>query len=136
MIGDNTWMGRPIDEMNREELAIALKAAVRLLRSTTLRTFSHPEVEVSEAPAGTTVARTFNWAFIPAGHLWSEEDRHEVQERLDAFAQRHGLQGARVQFDRDRLVIEVPRQLLVEQLIALEEWLESEKNALDVSQVP
>ncbi len=136
MSGDDTWMGRSIEGMNREELVTALKAAVRLLRSTTLPTFSHPEIEVSETPAGTTVGRTFNWAFIPAGHLWSEEDRHEVQARLDAFAPRYGLQGAQVQFARDRLQVDVPRPLQVEQLIALQEWLESEKDALDVSQVP
>ena len=82
------------------------------------------------------VGRAFKWAFLPAGQLWSEEDRREVQSRLDAFATRHGLQGATVRFGADRLDVEVPRRLQVEQVIALQQWLEGERDTLDVSQVP
>jgi hypothetical protein len=136
MKDDVTWMGRPIDEMPTGELAAALKAAVRLLRSTSPGTFIHPDVDARVTPAGTIVARTFKWAFIPARHLWSEEDRQELQARLDAFAPRHGLQGAIVRFGPDQLEVEVPRPLRIEQLVALQEWLNAEKDALDVSQVP
>lgn len=45
-------------------------------------------------------------------------------------------QGATVRFGPDRLDVEVPRRLQVEQIIALQEWLDSERKALDVSQVP
>ncbi len=128
-------MGRPIAQMNRDELAAALKAAVHLLRSVPSASF-RPEVEVKETPTGTVVTRMFNWAFLPAGHLWSDEDRRAVQNRLDAIAPTHGLQGAIVRFGPDRLEIDVPRRLQVEQLLALQDWLEAEKEALDVSQVP
>ena len=80
--------------------------------------------------------RTFKWAFIPAGHLWSDEDRRDIQSRLDEFASRHGLEGAVARFGLDRLDVEVPRRLQVEQLIALQQWLDAERETLDVSQVP
>ena len=134
MTEEDKWMGRPIAEMSREQLVAALKAASRLVRSapSTLR----PDVEVRETPAGTVVSRTFNWAFIPAGQLWSDADRVAVQSRLDAFADRHGLGGAVVQFGSDRLDVHVPRPLQAEQVVALQEWLEAERETLDVSQVP
>lgn len=133
---DMTWMGRPIDDMNDKELAAGLKAAVRLLRSAASGSFTRPDLDVRETPAGTAVARAFNWAFIPAGHLWSDDDRREVQARLDAFAPQHGLQGAVVRFGQDHLEVEVPRRLDIEQLAALQDWLDAEKDLLDVSQVP
>jgi hypothetical protein len=132
----DTWMGRPIDSMSREQLAEALKASVRLLRTVPHATLARSDVEVRESARGTSVGRTFNWAFIPAGHLWSEEDRRETQSRLDEFAARHGLSGAVVRFGPDRLDVEVPRKLQAEQVIALQEWLDGEREALDVSQVP
>ena len=89
-----------------------------------------------ETAAGTVVARTFKWAFIPAGHLWSDEDRQEAQARLDGLAANHGLHGAVVRFTPDRVEVEVPRRLQIEQLLALQQWLDAEKDALDVSQVP
>ena len=67
MSGDVAWNGRPIEEMSRAELVQALKAAVRLLRSASPDTFTRPDLEVAETATGTRVARTFNWAFIPAG---------------------------------------------------------------------
>jgi hypothetical protein len=136
MIDQATWMGRPIETMQSDELKAALKAALRLLRSAELRSFVRPGLEIHETPGKTVVGRTFNWAFIPAGHLWSEDDRREVQARLDVFAAGHGLPGARVRFDQDRLEIDVPCRLGAEQLVALQEWLENEKDALDVGQVP
>lgn len=135
MSGD-TWMGEPIETMSRERLADALRVAVRLLQSVPRGGLARPDIELRETADGTTVGRAFNWAFIPAGHLWSEEDRHETQSRLDAFAARHGLQGATVRFGRDRLDVEVPRKLQAEQILALSDWLEAEREALDVSQVP
>jgi hypothetical protein len=122
--------------MSRAELVQALKSAVLLLRSVSPRTFIRPDVEVTDTPTGTLVARTFNWAFIPAGQLWSEEDRRAVQARLDAIAVRYGFQGAIVRFSRDRLEVDVPRRLQFEQLLALQEWLAAEKDSLDISQVP
>lgn len=136
MSNDLAWMGRPVDGMSRAELLQALKAALLLLRSVGTRTFVRPDLEVRDTPAGTLVARTFNWAFLPAGHVWSDEDRRSVQERLDAIADRHGLQGAVVRFAPDRLEVEVPRRLQAEQLVVLQEWLATEKDALDISQVP
>ena len=136
MSNSETWMGRHIDEMGRDELATALKAAVASLRSANRNFFMRPEVEVRETPGGTVVARTFKWAFIPAGHLWSDADRREAQARLDALAADHGLHGAVVRFTPDRLEVEVPRRLQIEQLLALQQWLDAEKDALDVSQVP
>jgi hypothetical protein len=135
MSSSEAWMGRPIDAMTREELAAALKSATRILRSTG-KSLAHPDLEVRETPAGTVIGRTFNWAFIPAGHLWLEADRVAMQSRLDEFAARRGLQGAVVRFDTDRLDVEVPGRLQVEQVMALQEWLEAEKEMLDVSQVP
>jgi hypothetical protein len=41
-----------------------------------------------------------------------------------------------VRFGPDRLDVDVPRRLQVEQVIALQEWLDSERETLDVSQVP
>lgn len=131
-----TWKGKPIDDMSRTELAQALKAAVLLLRSVRPDIFTRPELEVTETPSGTLVARTFNWAFIPAGHLWSDEDRCSVQARLDVLAARYGFQGAVVRFGPDRLEVDVPQRLQIEQLLALQEWLACEKDSLDVSQVP
>ena len=136
MSKNKMWMGRAIEELDRRELVAALEAALGLLRSVPSASLVRSDVEVREAGSGTVVGRTFKWAFIPADHLWSEEDRREVQSRLDEFAVRHGLQGARVRFGPDRLDVEVPRRLQVEQLIALQEWLDSERETLDVSQVP
>jgi hypothetical protein len=135
MTDGETWMGRPIRDMTRDELAAALRVAVHLLRSTAAPAL-RPEVDVKETAAGTTVGRTFNWAFLPAGQLWSEADRAAVQERLDAFAAGHGLAGAVVHFGPDRLDVEVPGRLQAEQIMALQDWLEGEREALDVSQVP
>ena len=130
------WMGRPIDELDRQELAAALEAALRLLQSVPTASLVRSDIEVRETRSGTVVGRSFKWAFIPAGYLWSEADRQEVQARLDVFAGRHGLQGATVRFGRDRLDVEVPCRLQVEQVIAVQEWLDSERETLDVSQVP
>jgi hypothetical protein len=132
----NTWMGRPIPDMDKQELATALKTAIGLLQSVPSASFLRSDVDVRETSAGTTVGRTFKWAFIPAGQLWSDEDRREAQSRLDEFAARHGLQGATVRFGRDRLEVEVPGRLQVEQVIALQNWLDTERETLDVSQVP
>lgn len=136
MSSDVSWKGRPIDEMSRAELVQALKEALLLLRSVSPDNFIRPELEVTETSAGTLVARTFNWAFIPAGHLWSDEDRGSVQARLDALAARYGFEGAVVRFGPDRLEVDVPRRLQIEQLLALQEWLACEKDGLDISQVP
>jgi hypothetical protein len=136
MARNKTWMGRPIEELDRSELASALEATLRLLRSVPSASFVRPDVEVRETPDGTVVGRSFKWAFLPAGHLWSEEDRRDAQSRLDEFAARHGLQGASVRFSPDRLDVEVPRRLQIEQVVALQEWLDSERETFDVSQVP
>ena len=136
MSKDRMWMGRPIEELDRRELAAALEAALDLLRSVPSAALVRSDVEVRETANGTVVGRSFKWAFIPAGHLWSEEDRQEVQSRLDEFAIRHGLQGATVRFGRDGLDVEVPRRLQVEQVMALQDWLDSERETLDVSQIP
>ena len=133
---DDTWMGRPIAAMTRDELATALRTATRLLRSVRPASALRPEIELTQRPAGTSVARAFNWAFIPAGHLWSDDDRVALQSRLDAFAARHGVEGAVVHFGTDRLEVYIPRTLQAEQLMAIQEWLESERETLDVSQVP
>ena len=131
-----TWMGRAIEELDQRELVAALDAALRLLRSIPSASFLRRDVEIRETASGTSVGRAFKWAFIPAGQLWSDEDRREAQSRLDEFAARHGLQGAIVRFGHDRLDVEVPRRLQVEQVVALQEWLDSERERLDVSQVP
>ena len=136
MTRNKMWMGRPLEELDRGELAAALEATLRLLRSVPSASFLRPDVEVRETASGTVVGRSFKWAFLPAGHLWSNEDRREAQSRLDEFAARHGLQGAIVRFGPDRLDVEVPRRLQVEQIIALQQWLDSERETLDVSQVP
>jgi hypothetical protein len=136
MTRNKTWMGRPIEELDRSELASALEATLRLLRSVPSASLVRPDVEVRETAGGTVVGRSFKWAFLPADHLWSEEDRREVQSRLDEFAARHGLQGASVRFGPDRLDVDVPRRLQIEQVMALQEWLDSERETLDVSQVP
>jgi hypothetical protein len=130
------WMGRPIEELDRRDLMAALEAALDLLQSIPSASFVRSDVEVEETASGTVVGRSFNWAFIPAGHLWSDVDRREVQSRLDEFAARHGLRGATVRFGPDRLDVEVPHRLQVEQVMALQEWLDSERELLDVSQVP
>ena len=136
MARNKTWMGRPIEELDRSELASALEATLRLLRSVPSASFVRPDVEVRETADGTVVSRSFKWAFLPAGHLWSEEDRRDAQSRLDEFAARHGLQGASVRFGPDRLDVDVPRRLQIEQVMALQEWLDSERETFDVSQVP
>jgi hypothetical protein len=136
MTRNKTWMGRPIEELDRSELASALEATLRLLRSVPSASLVRPDVEVRETAGGTVVGRSFKWAFLPADYLWSEEDRREVQSRLDEFAARHGLQGASVRFGPDRLDVDVPRRLQIEQVMALQEWLDSERETLDVSQVP
>ena len=133
---NDIWMGKPIAEMDRTELAAALRAAIGLLQSVPSASLLRSDVEVSETATGTVVGRAFKWAFIPAGQLWSEEDRRDIQSRLDAFAARHGLHGATVRFGTDRLDVAVPRRLQVEQLIALQHWLDAERDTLDVSQVP
>jgi hypothetical protein len=135
MSDNDTWMGRPIADMDRRELAAALKAAIGLLQSVPSASFLRSDVEVRATATGTAVGRTFKWAFLPAGRLWSGEDR-EVQSRLDEFAARNGLQGATVRFGADRLEVEVPGRLQVEQVIALQNWLDTERETLDVSQVP
>lgn len=128
-----TWMGKPVDAMSREELVAALNAAASVVRSgAALR----PDVEVRATAQATVVGRALNWAFLPAGHLWSDGDRAATQARLDAFARQHGLEGAVVAFGEDRLDVTVPRQLQTEQIIALQDWLEAERETLDVSQVP
>lgn len=136
MSHNEIWMGKPIDKMDRSELAAALKAAIGLLQSVPSASFIRSDVEVSDSATSTVVGRAFKWAFLPAGQLWSEEDRRDIQSRLDAFAARHGLQGATVRFGADRLDVDVPRRLQVEQVIALQQWLEAERDTLDVSQVP
>ena len=136
MSHDKIWMGKPIGEMDRAELAAALSAAIGLLQSIPSASLLRSDIEVRETATGTVVGRAFKWAFIPAGQLWSEEDRRDIQSRLDAFAARHGLQGATVRFGTDRLDVDVPRRLQVEQLIALQQWLDAERDSLDVSQVP
>jgi hypothetical protein len=136
MTDDKTWMGRPIPGMDRLELAAALKAAIGLLQSVPAASFLRSDIDVRETSTGTTIGRSFKWAFLPAGQLWSEEDRREVQSRLDEWAARHGLQGATVRFGPDRLDVEVPPRLQIEQVVALQNWLDSERETLDVSQVP
>ena len=132
----DTWMGRPIDQMSREELIAALKWAAHIVQTSAPEAHRHPDVDVTISASATRIGRTFSWAFIPAGQLWSSEDRAAIQERLNKFAARCGLEGAVVRFDMDRLEVEVPRSLQPEQVIALQDWLATEKDALDVSQVP
>lgn len=132
----DTWMGRPIDEMSRAELVTALKWAARMVQTAAPDTYRHPDVEVTVSASATRIGRTFSWAFIPPGQLWSSEDRAATQQRLDKVAARCGLEGAVVRFELDRLEVEVPRRLQVEQIIALQDWLATEKDALDVGQVP
>jgi hypothetical protein len=135
-MSDDTWMGQSIERMSRDQLTEALRKAVRLLQSVPRAQLMRRDVEVRQTPAGTAVSRTFKWAFIPAGYIWSDEDRHETQSRLDEFAARHGLQGAVVCFGTDRLDVNVPGKLQPEQVLALQDWLDAEGDALDVSQVP
>lgn len=136
MSDNDTWMGRPIADMDRDELVAALKAAISLLQAVPSASFLRSDVVIRQTASGTAIGRTFKWAFIPAGQLWSEEDRREIQSRLDDYAARHGLKGAVVRFAPDRLEVEVPRRLRVEQVIALQNWLDTEGETLDVSQVP
>jgi hypothetical protein len=133
---NQTWMGRRIADMEKHELAATLKAAISLLQAVPSATFLRSDVVVRETSTGTAVGRTFKWAFIPAGQLWSDEDRREIQSRPHEFAARHRLQGAVVRFGPDRLEVEVPRRLQVEQLIAFQKWLDTERETLDISQVP
>ena len=86
---NQTWMGRPIADMDRHELAAALKAAISLLQSAPSTSFLRSDVDVRETSTGTAVGRSFKWAFIPAGQLWSDEDRRDVQSRLDEFTASH-----------------------------------------------
>jgi hypothetical protein len=133
---DDTWMGRRIDEMSREDLVAALKWAARIIQTAAPQAHRHPDVDVTMSASATRVGRTFSWAFLPAGQLWSGDDRAAIQERLNKFGKRCGLEGAVVRFEMDRLEVEVPRRLQAEQVIALQDWLATEKDALDVSQVP
>jgi hypothetical protein len=126
----DTWMGRRIDEMSREELAASLRWAARLVQTAVPDAYRHPDVDVAMSASATRVGRTFSWAFIPAGQLWSSEDRAAIQERLNKFAARCGLDGAVVRFDMDRLEVEIPRRLQAEQIIVLQDWLATEKDAL------
>jgi hypothetical protein len=41
-----------------------------------------------------------------------------------------------VRFAPDRLEVDVPQRLQIEQLSIIQEWLAAEKDALDISQVP
>ncbi len=136
MSANETWMGRPINEMSKDELSAALKAALRALQSVPRSSFARSDIDVRETTNGTSVGRAFKWAFIPAGHLWSDADRRDIQSRLDEFAAKRGLQGAVVHFDVDRLEVAVPRRLQIEQVLALQDWLDAERDTLDVSQVP
>ena len=72
-------MGRPIADMDRQELAAALKAAISLLQSVPSASFLRSDVVITETSTGTAVGRTSTWAFSPAGQLWSEEVRREIQ---------------------------------------------------------
>lgn len=135
-MSNKMWMGRAIEDLDRSELVAALETALDLLASIPSASLLRSDVAVRETDSGTVVSRVFKWAFISAGQLWSEEDRRYVQSRLDEFAGRHGLQGAEVRFGPDRLDVEVPHRLQIEQLIAVQEWLDSERETLDVSQVP
>ena len=126
----DTWMGRRIDEMSRKNSPLPLggRRAWFRLRSPTptgIRTLT-----VAMSASATRVGRTFSWAFVPAGQLWSSEDRAAIQERLNKFAARCGLDGAVVRFDMDRLEVEIPRRLQAEQIIVLQDWLATEKDAL------
>ena len=98
MTNDKTWMGRPIPGMDRLEL-VALKAAIGPLQSVPAASFLRSDVDVRETSTGTTIGRSFKWAFLPAGELWSEEDRREVQSRLDEWAARHGCRVRRCASD-------------------------------------
>jgi len=133
---DDTWMGRRIEEMSREELISGLKWAARIVQTAAPKAHRHPDVDVKMSASATRVGRTFSWAFISAGQLWSSDDRAAIQERLNKFSKRCGLEGAVVRFEMDRLEVEVPCRLQAEQIIALQDWLSTEKDALDVSQVP
>jgi len=133
---DDTWMGRPLQDMTREELAAALTMAASLLRRAAKTVPVRPEIELSQTRAGTSVAGLFKWAFLPAGYLWSEDDRAAIQARLDAFAPAHGLRGPVVRFETDRLKVDIPHAVQAEQVMAIQDWLESERETLDVSQVP
>src|SRR5687768_11121732 len=55
MTKNRTWMGRPIDELDRGELAAALEETLRLLRSVPSASFVRPEVEVRETASATVV---------------------------------------------------------------------------------
>jgi hypothetical protein len=135
-MSNDTWMGLSIERMSRDQLAEALRKAVRLLQSVPRAQLTRRDVEVRQTPTGTAVSRTFKWAFIPAGYIWSDGDRRDTQVRLDEFAAQHGLHGALVRFGSDRLDVEVPINLEPEQVLALQDWLDAEGDALDVSQVP
>jgi hypothetical protein len=45
MRDNNTWMGRPIPEMDRDELAAALKAAIGLLQSVPSASFLRSDID-------------------------------------------------------------------------------------------
>ena len=44
--------------------------------------------------------------------------------------------GAAVSFEPDRLEVEVPHRQQVGQVVALQNWLDTERETLEVSQVP
>lgn len=50
---------------------------------------------------------------VPGGQLWSDEDRRDVQFRLDELGAKHGLQGATARFGPDRLEVSLPRRLQI-----------------------
>ena len=113
----------------------ALEATLRLLRSVPSTSFVRPDIEVRETASGTAIGRSFKWAFLPADHLWSDEDRRDAQSRLDDFAARHGLQGAPCGSvptgwrSKCRAGCRSSRS-------SLSRRLDSERETLDVSQVP
>jgi hypothetical protein len=73
---------------------------------------------------------------VRADQLWSDEDRRDVQSRLGELAAKHGVEGAAVSFEPDRLEVEVPHRQQVGQVVALQNWLDTERETLEVSQVP
>ena len=110
-------------------------AELRLLRSVPSAPFLRPDVPVTEPRPGQW-SESFKWGFISADTSGPTRTAKKSKSRLDGLAARHGLQGAIVRFGPDRLDVEVPHRLQAEQIIALQEWLDSERETLDVSQVP
>jgi hypothetical protein len=58
MSKNRMWMGRPIEELDRRELAAALEAALRLLRSVPSASLVQSDVEVRETANGVRWHRT------------------------------------------------------------------------------